>query len=624
MAKLAQLEGLMEPRSDRPTTPPPAPTAEQYMGLDNLLEPRPARSRPTATVVDPALFSVLERYTLAQRNGVTETFDRMFSTRPGAKAVAPKTAATVAQLNAAGTVVGLVAKLANQAAMAASLDAEDRHASQSQCEAAGDRARAAVWKQSGVPVDMRPMSSGVLGAELTRTRQAQQEDRLWARDAALKKADKADRGQLTTARAAKAGLDASAAGPASAEPGFLTMVLDAGVSAAKEPSAVDWVQMAGAGAQALEYQWAAGKKPTDPMVSELNMASAFLGGALSVLTAVVQLRLVTTRTDAGMALIDAADAAPEEDRARSVAIRGAADNEALRASIAGAKSVAATISAMGNFLSMTPAGPILKIIGFSITAAVTIADVSTDSYRAGTVAEKAFEGRYHGDAEEAAQYVLRYGGEDRAESLLRKGLGGDGAALKALEILGVTPADLARVPKPMAGGRDDGARRAAIAEIRSAIIKRQGLATKNLGTRLSEGAASTGVGEFFSDAGGGIVQWYRGDIAERTHRAKEMLRYNPTGKRQLANDVRAKAFFRLGSQVDNERKAQLEIVKVKRALLKAKQAKGEPYEHTKEVLDRAEELLAPQSYYQALKADAARKVKNVKTFGPGTAISAPA
>ena len=73
--------------------------------------------------------------------------------------------------------------------------------------------------------------------------------------------------------------------------------------------------------------------------------------------------------------------------------------------------------------------------------------------------------------------------------------------------------------------------------------------------------------------------------------------------------VRAKAFFRTGPQVDDERKAQLEILKIKIA----KRNHGlDP-----KTLELVIALLQPQSYYQALKADAARKVAVVKKFGPG-------
>ena len=251
---------------------------------------------------------------------------------------------------------------------------------------------------------------------------------------------------------------------------------------------------------------------------------------------------------------------------------------------------------MGGFLVATPAGPILKIIGTAITGAAIVTDVTKDSYQAGKVVEKEFEARYHGDAEESAEYVLRYGGEHRAESLLRKGRGQDAAALQALAIYNISPADLETTPD---------------SELRAKIIKHQGVATQNIGMKLSEGVS--GVGEYFSDSGGGIIQHYRADIAERTARAKDLMGY---GTKHNLTKVRAAAFFRTGSQVDSERKAQLEILKLK--------IERNSHGLDPETLEKVKQLLQPQSYYQALKADHARKLKHIQVFGPGTSISAPA
>jgi hypothetical protein len=215
---------------------------------------------------------------------------------------------------------------------------------------------------------------------------------------------------------------------------------------------------------------------------------------------------------------------------------------------------------------------------------------------------KEFEAQYHGDAETSAEYVLRYGAEHRAENLLRKGRGADETALKALAVFGIGQGELDSTPD---------------AELRAKIIKHQGVAAKNLGTRLSEGVSGLGVGQYFSDSGGAMVQHHRADIAERTARAKDHMLYGEgaTGKQHNLTKVRAAAFFRTGPQVDNERKAQLEILKIKIA----KRNHGlDP-----KTLELVTALLQPQSYYQQLKADAARKLKNIQLFGPGTSIQHP-
>ena len=98
-----------------------------------------------------------------------------------------------------------------------------------------------------------------------------------------------------------------------------------------------------------------------------------------------------------------------------------------------------------------------------------------------------------------------------------QGRGGDAAALKALAIYGITPADLAK--------KSD-------AELRAQIIKHQGVATKNIGTRRQRGRRRPRVGAYFSDSGGAMVQHYRADIAERTARAKDLMLYGEGGHGQ--------------------------------------------------------------------------------------------
>ena len=128
---------------------------------------------------------------------------------------------------------------------------------------------------------------------------------------------------------------------------------------------------------------------------------------------------------------------------------------------------------------------------------------------------------------------------------------------------------------------------------------------------------TTPLAHYFSDDGYAMVQHYRADIAERTARAKDLMLYGEAaaGKGHNMTAVRAKAFFRRGDQVDDERKAQLRILKIKIA----KHNHGlDP-----KTLELVKSLLQPQSYYQRIKADAARKISNIKKYGPGGGIGRP-
>ncbi len=549
-----------------------------------------------ANLVNPEIFSVLERYKQADRGVVKKGLGRMFSTRPGAAAVAPQTAATPQQLQAAGVTIGLVSQIADVTAKLAALDANADGATTSQQEAAANRARAAVWEKSGVPVDLRPLRSGVLGAEISANRAAFQAERVQASAEAQAKADKASRALVTKERAEKASLREGDAGEAVAETPWYASI----TGAIRAPTLEEAILLGGGAVQGSYTVFARTREAGDPLVKSLGDASSALGGALSIVTAVMQLKVAAMHTMAGVELSEIAGGQRDEDSARDIAMGGMVEVAAFKASIAAGKSVGSTISAMGGFLFATPAGPVLKIVGGAIGAAVTVADVTKDSYQAGKVAEKEFESLYHGDAEESAEYVLRYGAEHRAENLLRKARGQDEGALKALAVFGISAEDLAAKPAT---------------ELRAQIIKHQGVATKNIGTRVSEGVS--GIGQYFSDTGGAMIQHYRADIAERTARAKDLMLYGEGAKGQRHNltKVRAAAFFRTGPQVDNERKAQLEILKIK------KQKRNHGLDPTS--LELVEALLLPQSHYQALKADHARKVKNIQLFGPGTSIQHP-
>jgi hypothetical protein len=563
--------------------------------------PAPPSPPPAADgkLVNPEIFSVLERYKQADRGAVSKGFGRMFSTRPGAAAIAPSTAATPQQLQAAGTTIGLVSQVADITAKIAVLDATSAGATKSQQEAAANRARAAVWERSGVPVDMRPLRSGVLGAEVSANRAAFQEERVRARAVVAAAADRRDRALVTKERALKASLPEEDAGEAA--PGWTLMGVLGGV--VPEITLEQAIELSAGGAQLGYAAWAHGRPADDALVKPLGIASSALGGAVSIMTAVMHLKVAAMHGMASMELSEIGSSARDQDRARDIAIGGAAEVAGFKSAIASGKSVGSTLSAMGSFLFATPAGPILKIVGSAIGAAVTVADVTKDSYQAGKVVEKEFEAQYHGDAEESSDYVLRYGGEHRAENLLRKARGGDVAALQAVQVFGISQADLDASPDN--------------AKLRAQIVKHQGVATRNIGTRVSEGVSGLGVGEYFSDSGGAMVQHYRADIAERTARAKDEMLYGEgvTGARHNMTKVRAKAFFRTGPQVDEERRAQLEILKIKIA----KRNHGlDP-----KTLELVTALLQPQSYYQRLKEDAKRKVGYVKRFGPGTSISSP-
>jgi hypothetical protein len=595
----------LPPRPVAKTSPPPPPRRKPHVGPP--LPPRPKATPPEPSpvadgkLVNPEIFSVLERYKQADRNAVKKGFGRMFSTRPGAAAIAPTAAATPQQLQAAGTTIGLVSKIADVSAQIASLDANATGATKSQQDAAGNRARAAIWETSGVPVDMRPLRSGVIGAEVSANRAAFQEERVRARAVALDKADKANLGLVTKERAAKASLPEDVAGEVVEEQSALLKLLSGGV---KDLTEEHWIALAGAGVAGINASVAATHDHAERGIEALDYTSSALGGALSYMTAIIQLKAAMAH---GMASgeLDAigSDSGRDRDRARDIAIGGASEVAQFKAAIAAGKSVGSTISAIGGLLIASPAGPILKIVGTAIGAAVSVVDISKDSYQAGKVVEKEFEAQYHGDAEESAEYVLRYGAEHRAENLIRKARGGDAPSLKALAVYGIAQPDLDK--------QTDNA------PLRAKIIKHQGVAAKNIGTRVSEGVTGLGVGEYFSDSGGAMVQHYRAEMAERTARAKDEMLYGEgvTGQRHNMTKVRAKAFFRTGPQVDDERKAQLEILKIKIA--------RRNHGLDPKTLELVTALLQPQSYYQALKADAARKVAVVKKFGPGTGISSP-
>jgi hypothetical protein len=445
---------------------------------------------------------------------------------------------------------------------------------------------------------MRPLRSGVLGAEVSANRAAFHAERVQATAEAQKKAAKASRGLVTKERAAKASLRDSDAGEAVAGPAWYASI----TGAIRAPTLEEAILLGGGAVQGSYMAFARTREAGDPLVKSLGDASSALGGALSIVTAVMQLKVAAMHTMAGVELSEIAGGERDEDRARDVAMGGMVEIAAFKASIAAGKSVGSTISAMGGFLFATPAGPVLKIVGGAIGAAITVADVTKDSYQAGKVSEKEFESLYHGDAEESAEYVLRYGAEHRAENLLRKARGQDEAALKALAVFGISAEDLAAKPDT---------------ELRAKIIKHQGVAAKNIGTRVSEGVSGIGIGVYFSDTGGAMIQHYRADIAERTARAKDLMLYGEgaKGARHNLTKVRAAAFFRTGPQVDNERKAQLEILEIK----KQKRNHGlDP-----KSLELVEALLQPQSHYQALKADHARKLKNIQLFGAGTSIQHP-
>ena len=593
LAELAEMEAPTRPRSRHVRGGAALPGAEE---LAQLAAPAPPIAPSQTSLVNPEVFGVLERYKQADRGAVKKGFGRMFSTRPGAAAIAPTTAATPQQLQAAGTTIGLVSQIADITAKIAALDAAADGATKSQQEAAGNRARATVWEKSGVPVDMRPLRSGVLGAEVSANRASFQEERVQARATAQAQADKQARGLVTKERAAKASLKESDAGEA--VPGW--SLLGALGGAAGEITLQQGMTGVNLGVQAAYKGWSHGRSATDSLVRDLGISANALGSALSIMTAAMHVKTALMHGLAAEHLSEIGSSARDVDRARDVVTEGAAEIAVFKASMAAGKALGSTLSAMGGFLLATPAGPILKIVGLAVTGATMAADVTKDSYQAGKVVEKEFEAQYHGDAEESAEYVMRYGAEHRATSLLRKGRGDDEAALKVLAMYGISKEDLAGTPD---------------AELRARIIKHQGVGTKNIGTKLSEGVR--GVGEYFSDSGGAMIQHYRADIAERTARAKDLMLYGDgaAGKTHNMTKVRAAAFFRTGTQVDNERKAQLEILKLKIA----KRNHGlDP-----KSLELVTALLQPQSYYQALKADHARKLRNIQLFGPGTGISAP-
>ena len=193
-------------RHVRGGAPLPGPEALAELAAEMQAAPPAPGPGSDVALVNPEIFSALERYKQADRGAVKKGLGRLFSTRPGAAAVAPTTPATLEQLQAAGETIRLVSQVADLTAKITALDVEIAGATKSQQDAAGNRARAAVWEKSGVPVDMRPLRSGVLGAEIASNQAAFQEERLQARALAQAQADKVSKDQLTKERAKKAGL----------------------------------------------------------------------------------------------------------------------------------------------------------------------------------------------------------------------------------------------------------------------------------------------------------------------------------------------------------------------------------------------------------------------------------
>lgn len=671
LAEIAdELEAPTRPRRGHVRGSAPLPSPEALAGLTKghrrggggeLPSPEALKEiSPSAPdqLVNPELFSVLERYKLAERSTKRKAFDRVFATKPG-KAIAPTTAATPQQLAAAGQAIGLVSQIADVTGQIARLDVLTAGGNESKAQTAANRARAAVWEHSGVPVDLRPMKAGVLGAELSSNRDAFLDEHVKARAAMQEQVRERSRGLVTEERAKKAFLKGAAgkeheivaprpdvvtptthwagdvigaggsAGKALSDQlgalseGAITggagrggglvsvitgaMAIDAaideisvggamGVKGKHDLLAASNVVLQGAGTSATGgLEIARGVVGGDPVLSSLGMAANGLGGALSIVNAAVQFKMATMHGLSGAALSEILSKAREDDRARDISLGGAVEIEAFKAAIASGKSVGSAISAIGGLLAVTPAGPILKIVGSVISGVTSAVETGKDAYQAGKVAEKEIEAMYHGDAEESSEYVLRYGADHRAQNLIRKARGGDSAALDALAIYAIKPADLDKLS-------DD--------KLRGIITGHQGAAKKNLGASISEGVAPIKAA-IVGDAGPGS------DMAERTARAKDLMQYGAaaSGKKHNMTKVRAKAFFRTATQIDDERIAQLEILKIKIG-------RGNHGLDPK-TLELVTALLQPQAHYNALKRDAARKVAQVKLFGPGTSISSP-
>ena len=299
-----------------------------------------------------------------------------------------------------------------------------------------------MWEKSGVPVDLRPMKSGVLGAEISQNRLAFQAERVKARDAAQRKEDEVIKGLVTKERAEKASLPASDAGKAA---GWTVMGVLSGIA----PEAPSLETAIGVAAKVNPIGTRRGRRARTPAIRSSrpsDVTSAALGSGLSILQAVIQMQVAAIHAVSRDELSDILTSKRDEDRARDIALGGSSEIEGFKAAIAHGKSAASTLSAIGGALAVTPAGPILKIVGLAIGAAITVADISKDSYQAGQASEKELEALYHGDAEESAEYVLRYGAEHRAESLLRKARSMDESALKALAVYEISRADLLRTP----------------------------------------------------------------------------------------------------------------------------------------------------------------------------------
>lgn len=303
----------------------------------------------------------------------------------------------------------------------------------------------------------------------------------------------------------------------------------------------------------------------------LGSVATNIGGALGILSAVMHIKEAGMQGRSGHGLVSALDEDRSENAARDLAAGGMARTHAFKASISAGQAVGSTISAIGTFLGPPPSpGAVLKVVGSIVTHTSTAVEMTREAYVGGKVVEKELSAQYVGDSEAASGYVLKYGADHAAQILVRNAKQGDAAAIKALKnAYGVDEDDLLRPDKEL---RD---------LIKKALRQKD---TRNFGMKLSQGVDP--VRRYFAEGGGHDIQMHRADIAWRTAQAKNLMGYG--GRRnRTEKEVRRKAAFRTGPQVEAERRGALEVFRLRQRMDKT-------WNHPKAAV-RIEELLRSEA-----------------------------
>lgn len=315
-----------------------------------------------------------------------------------------------------------------------------------------------------------------------------------------------------------------------------------------------------------------------------------LGGALSILQAVNHVKEAAMQGRSSHGLSSSLTEGRSQNTARDLSTKGMSTTHTFKAAISSGQAVGSTVSSIGGFLAATPAGPILKVIGTVISTTASSVETVRDSYVGGKVVEKEFTAQYLDDSEDAASYVLMYGADHAAEILIRNAKGGDKPAIAALKsAYGIDEKDLQKSDK-------------ALRKLIKAALRQSD--ARNIGTKISEGLGE--VSRYFSTGGLGDIQSHRMSIAWRTAQAKNLMGYG--GRTRTEKSVRAKAFFRNARQVDDERKAMIEVIRM--------QLEQDPHKYAPQLLARIQTLLQSQALHKRDKDLQATALNGPQISGP--------